>query len=153
MREIDRIRDQLRRSIEGPAWHGPSLMEVLEGLDCEGANERPIPKAHSVAELVPHIVTWMDVVRHRLRGDWAPVSDSKDFPRPATTVVEWSAAITRLRAAAEALDRALAEAPDSALEQNDPEGGFPLLLHLDGVVQHNLYHAGQIAMLRKGITP
>jgi hypothetical protein len=68
MNELDRIRDQIvRTTLEGDAWHGPSLMDVLSGLDARSASVRPIPDAHTSWEILLHIVACADVVLSRLR--------------------------------------------------------------------------------------
>jgi len=121
-------------------------MEVLDGVDHHLANERPIAGAHSIAELVPHVTTWMDAVRRRLGGDWSIVSDEDNFPSPATTAEAWSQAVAQLREATEALERALEQ--DVDLDRLEPDGRFTVLQLVVGAVQHNLYHAGQIAILR-----
>ena len=69
MREAERIADQLKRAYEGEAWHGPSLMEVLEGVTPESAAARPVNGAHSIWEIVSHIHAGREIVRRRLEGD------------------------------------------------------------------------------------
>src|ERR1700756_3034247 len=76
---IDQVVDQLHRAFDGEAWHGPALMEVLEGIDAETAAERPIPGAHSIWELVVHITAWEEVVARRIQGQAATVSDEENF--------------------------------------------------------------------------
>jgi hypothetical protein len=48
MSQIDLIVDQLERAFDGEAWHGPALMEILDGIDARTAAARPIPSAHSI---------------------------------------------------------------------------------------------------------
>jgi uncharacterized damage-inducible protein DinB len=152
MTEVKRIDDQLQRAFEGEAWHGPAVLEVLKGVTAAQAAARPIPSAHSIWELVLHMATWKNVVSRRLRGesvtdvpaevDWPPV--------PATGKSEWEAAQARLREAHQDLRRTLATVKDEELEANPaPETSTRYVL-LHGVIQHDLYHAGQIAVLKKG---
>ena len=65
--EIERIETQLRLSFEGPAWHGPSVLEALEGVSAEDAAEHPIEGAHSIWELVLHLIGTYRLVLRRLR--------------------------------------------------------------------------------------
>jgi hypothetical protein len=58
MTELERIADQLKRAYEGPAWSGPSLLEVLDGISAERAASRLIPGAHTIWEILAHIVAW-----------------------------------------------------------------------------------------------
>ncbi|MGH8163979.1 MAG: hypothetical protein ACREP1_06565, partial [Rhodanobacteraceae bacterium] len=64
--ETARIADQLRRVYEGHAWLGPSLKELLSGIDEAHAARRPIPHVHTIWELVLHITAWMRIGRDRL---------------------------------------------------------------------------------------
>jgi hypothetical protein len=56
MSEIHRIADQLKRSLEGEAWHGPALRELLSGVTAKQAAARPLAGAHSIWEIVLHII-------------------------------------------------------------------------------------------------
>ena len=154
MTEIDRILDQLKRAFEGGAWHGPSVKEVLHDVTATQAHARPLGNAHSIWELVQHIAVWEDVGRRRLEGDPAevPISSPEDWP-PAEDASE--AAWDRARAALERGHRSLVEAisrvPESRLEEPILEGKSTVYVTLHGVIQHDLYHAGQIAMLKKAV--
>jgi hypothetical protein len=68
MNEIDRIIDQLQREHEGDPWHGSPLRQILTGLTSAQAAARPLPKAHSIWELVLHMTGWKNETRRRLSG-------------------------------------------------------------------------------------
>jgi hypothetical protein len=80
MNESERLAQQLDRALNGNAWHGPSWREALEGLGRDAALKRPIPEAHTIAEIVRHATTWHDVVTRRLQGETPEVSDAEDWP-------------------------------------------------------------------------
>lgn len=149
MSEVKRIADQLRRSLSGTAWHGPSLFELLGDVTSEEANTHPVPGGHSIAELVLHVAAWMDVARRRLDTDVPTLQGEADWPLPG----EWAAAVSTLRQAgtqlAERVDRLSDEDLEKKVRADAAEYSQYFLLH--GVTQHNLYHAGQIAMLRKAL--
>ena len=69
MNELQRIQDQIARSLNGEAWHGPALMEGLSGVDARAAMARPIPNAHTIWEIVRHVSASADLVLARLRGE------------------------------------------------------------------------------------
>jgi uncharacterized damage-inducible protein DinB len=152
MTEIGRILDQLKRAYEGNAWHGPSVREVLAGVTAEQAHARPLPNAHSIWELVQHIAVWENVGRRRLEGDRAEIniSSTEDWP-PADDISEaaWEQAKAALDRGHEALSAAIALLDESLLDQPIMEGLSSAYVTLHGVIQHDLYHAGQIAMLKK----
>jgi hypothetical protein len=149
MNETKRLADQLERALNGEAWHGPSWKEALDGVTFETAVHRPIPEAHSIAEIVMHAGTWHDVVRRRIEGESPQVSDEEDWPPPPKNEKEWSAAVTRLLETGQALSETVAAFPVSRLEEMRPgvnDSWYGLLI---GELQHVLYHAGQVSLLRK----
>lgn len=150
MREVDRLVDQLRRAHEGGAWHGPALFEVLDGLPAGAAAARPVPGAHSIWEIVRHLQTWHDVARRRLAGAVADPAPEEDWPPVgAPTDAAWAEALAALRASYERLADAVASLPEAALDLPVPGRAYTAYVLLHGDVQHVLYHAGQIALLRK----
>jgi hypothetical protein len=66
--ELQRIQDQIGRSLDGEAWHGPALMEVLSGVNARAAIARPIPNAHTIWEILLHVSASTELVLARLRG-------------------------------------------------------------------------------------
>ena len=117
------------------------------------AAARPIAHAHTIWDLVLHIAAWDDAVLRRLGGAAVELSDVENFP-PVTDTSDaaWRKALAEVRSVHEKLAAAVAALPDSRLDEMVPgkEGAhytFYYMLH--GVVQHELYHAGQIALLKK----
>lgn len=151
MSEMARIRDQLRRSLEGEAWHGPALLEVLAGVDASIAATRPLPAAHSIWEIVLHVTATADLVLARLDGEPRTLSPEEDWPVPPPAAGEeaWQAAVERLRRVHAALLDALSRRPDDDLDAPVVPGFSSLYHTLHGLVQHNLYHAGQMVLLAK----
>jgi uncharacterized damage-inducible protein DinB len=151
MKETERIVDQLRRALEGPAWHGPALLEVLEGVDAEQAAKRPLPRAHSIWEIVLHVSVWEDAVRRRALGEKVDVSDAQDWPTVTDTgEPAWRRAIEGLKASNRALREVVAAFDERRLGEPLVPGGNTGYVQFHGAVQHDLYHAGQIAVLKKG---
>src|SRR5215469_16443635 len=79
-REPARLADQIHRAFEGDAWHGDSVLELLRDVTATTAAAHPIPKAHSIWELVLHIAAWDDAVRRRIGGAALTLSDEENFP-------------------------------------------------------------------------
>ncbi len=154
MTEMERILDQLKRAFEGNAWHGPSVREALFGVTASQAHARPLANAHSIWELVQHIAVWEDVGRRRLAGDRAQIeiSSPADWP-PAedTNEVAWEKAKAVLDRGHEALREAITRVDESRFDEPILEGMSTVYVTLHGVIQHDLYHAGQIAMLKKAL--
>jgi uncharacterized damage-inducible protein DinB len=148
--EIARITDQLTRAFEGNAWHGPALFEILEGVDASAASRRPIPAAHTIWELTLHVAGWDGVVLRRLRGKEATLEGEDNFPVVANaSKAAWQEALQVLRHNHEELLNELSTMPDSRLSERVPGKDYDIYFMLHGAVQHALYHAGQIAVLKK----
>jgi uncharacterized damage-inducible protein DinB len=151
--ETHRINSQLKRAQEGEAWHGPSLRELLDGVTAEQAAAKPIPNAHSIWELVNHIIAWEQIARRRLEGEGEmAIPDEINFP-PVTDASEatWQATLQSLDASHRSLRDGIKKIDDTRLEETTPGTRYSNYVLLHGVIQHDLYHAGQIALLKKAM--
>jgi uncharacterized damage-inducible protein DinB len=150
MEEIRRGSDQLRRTLEGEAWHGAALDELLEGVTAIQAATHPVPAAHSIWELVLHLITWQDVARRRIGGEAFSPDRQTDWPPVADTSPEaWAAARRALGESMAALQRTLSGLDEAAWLSTVPGQDYTVHFMVLGVVQHNVYHAGQVALLKK----
>lgn len=153
MSEVRRIEDQLRRAFEGQAWHGDSLMELLNSVAAGQAAARPLKDVHSIWEIVLHIAFWEEVSRRRAEGDEAPVENLADgWVSPIdTSDPAWQQTLEKLRQTNEALCQTIAKLDDERLKESAAGQPYSIYFMLHGVIQHNLYHAGQIAVLKKAL--
>ena len=152
MTEVERILDQSQRAFEGDAWHGPSLMAILEGVTATQAAARPFSEGHSIWELVVHIAAWEKAGVRRLGGDRASLSDDEDWPKVEDTSEQaWEHAKATLKAGHNEFRDAVATVDESKLDQPIVEGLATVYVTLHGIIQHTLYHAGQIAILKKAL--
>lgn len=151
MTEVERIADQLRRAHEGGAWHGPALEEILRGVNAPAALRRPWDGTHNIWEVLLHIGVWESMVRRRLSGEVIlEISAEEDWPAvDETSDAAWKRAQDDFRAGYEKLQKALARIADHQLAEPVPGMGYNVYFMLHGAVQHALYHAGQIALLKK----
>ena len=148
--ELVLIADQLRRAAEGEAWHGPSIMEILNGVDSATAAARPVAGAHSIWEILHHITAWTVAVLRRLNGQVVELTGPDDWP-PATAAGEdaWQSAIASFREAQQALLARIKTMTSDELSRPAPGKEYTASFMLHGLVQHHLYHAGQVAILKK----
>ena len=150
--EVARIQDQLRRAFEGDAWHGPSVLQLLADINAADAAARPITNAHSIWELVLHIAAGDRAVANRLAGGRGEVTEGENFgPITETSGGAWQTAIETLRAAHRELHDAIGMVDESRLDEPIGEGMSSVYIQLHGVIQHDLYHAGQIAILKAAL--
>jgi uncharacterized damage-inducible protein DinB len=158
--ECLRIADQVRRAFEGKAWHGPSLAEILEGITPAQASAHPVEAGHSIWELALHIEGWTRAALNAADGkpmpEW-PMPEASVFldwpPVPAPTSGAWHAAVTNLLASGRALAERVSKFPDLHLVRIVPGRKYDFYFLFHGIVQHSIYHGGQIALLKRALTP
>ena len=153
MAEINRIVQQMQAAFNGKAWHGPSVQEALVNVSAAQAGAKPIANAHSIGEIVLHISAWHKFVMKRLAGEEVfTVPEEEDWPRVSDiSEAAWQSALQALKQSHHDLCEATARLQEADLSRivrsSDSDHSVYVLLH--GVIQHDLYHAGQIVLLRK----
>jgi len=150
--ELERVVDLLDRAGGGDAWHGPSVAAVLSTLTAAQAALRPLPNGHTIWELALHIAVWDRVVARRLAGERVEPTPAEDWPSPGQpTDDEWERTLTGLREARAVLRASILAFDARRLGETAPGGNYSVYVMMHGVIQHDLYHAGQIALLRKAL--
>jgi uncharacterized damage-inducible protein DinB len=147
------VAEAIERSVSGPMWHGPSLFDLVGDVTFEQAAEHPVAGAHSIWELVLHVTSWTEIVRERLVGsakgdptpeeDWPPVGDR--------SADGWRSAVERMKEAHRELAADAARLDDSQLIGRVPGKDHSVLTMLHGVAEHDAYHGGQIAVLKRAL--
>ena len=137
-------------------WHGPSVAEAIGDLTAKQAATHVISHAHSAWELVLHIAAWAEIAQARLDGEpWLTPTNAEDFPPPGIRrgKPEWIAAQRRAATAYEALAAAVKVRAPADLDALVVGQKYTAAVMLHGVVEHGVYHAGQIMLLRKSLQP
>jgi uncharacterized damage-inducible protein DinB len=147
MRAIERILDQLNRAWGGPSWTGVDIRPLLDGVTDAQARAHPLPNVHSIIELVAHMSAWTDVVSIRLTGEAKEPTPEEDW-RDVTQLL-WADALEELENAESRLSDAVARLSVDDLDRIVAGHEYTMYVMVHGVIQHNLYHAGQIAILKK----
>jgi uncharacterized damage-inducible protein DinB len=155
--ESSRLIDQLERAHGGDPWHGSPVRAILDGVTAAQAAAKPPNGAHSIWALVLHMTGWRNEVAARATGEPAGEPAAGDYPAVGDpTPARWTAALAALDASHANLVRVVNGRSDDFLLQptNDPRNrpagtGVSYYQLLHGIVQHDAYHAGQIAILKK----
>lgn len=149
----------MARVIQGDPWHAANVMDVLADVTAAEASSRPVPGVHSIWELVLHLTGWAGEVTARVNGRAAGTPATGDWPKVgAATDARWTAARNGLAAAYAELTRVVSTLPAAELKRpvldrrNNALGtGLSRYLTIHGAIHHGVYHAGQMAMLKKAI--
>ncbi len=144
------VAEQLRRAFEGDAWHGPALLELLHDMDARTAAAKVLPDVHSIWEIVLHIAAWDAAASRRIAGEKTQPTGVANFPVvPKPTEAAWRKAMAHVKRTHDSLVKTVAGMPESRLRERVPGKKYDFNFMLHGVAQHELYHAGQIAILKK----
>jgi len=150
MSEGKRIADLHRKAYDGPSWHGPHVFEVLESVDATLASSHPVESAHSIWEIVLHMRVEEEIVLRLLQGGAVrQPTPEEDWPTAGGGETGWTNALAALRKIHDELNRTIEDLDDAKLETVPPGGRRTFYELAHGAVAHALYHAGQIAILRK----
>ena len=151
--EIASLLHAIDQAYDHAAWHGPNLRGSLRGLTPTQAAWRPAPGRHNIWELVVHAASWKYALRRRIvcdkrgsfaeRGsNWFRRADSADETAWRQDLALLEEEHRRLRDAIEALD-------SKQLHKRRSVKGRPLIDHALGIAFHDIYHAGQIQLLKR----
>ncbi len=157
MREAERLGRELLAAMDGDPWYGSAVFHILDGVDAATAAAHPIAGAHSIWELVAHMTAWVNEVRRRLEGGQHGPPAEGDWPAVRRTTPDaWKEALSSLRQAHAELARSLTATEDGDLARQVggaqvDAAGRPVTLYqtVVGILQHDAYHGGQIALLKK----
>jgi hypothetical protein len=152
-------RDVLLRALDEAfdrrSWHGTNLRGSIRGLTPEAAAWRPAPGRHNIWELVVHAAYWKYAVRRRLVGEKRgsfPLAGSNWFARPQageSRRAQWRRDLQLLTGQHRALREAVASMPETAWARRAPRSAFDNQSLVAGAAAHDLYHAGQIQLLKR----
>jgi len=148
-------RDVYEGDAKGEAWHGPALKPLLKEVTAEMASRTPNDRSHSILQLALHVAYWEEVVLRRFNGEIveAALNSLDDWPSNRTlSDSEWKGVLARLEKSHDAMQKAIEACPDKKLTQKVPKRDHDFYTLLHGIIDHCVYHAGQIALVKKAIT-
>jgi hypothetical protein len=152
--ECNRIGDALASAIGGDAWYGDPLSKILSNVTAGEAIVHPIANAHSIWELVLHVEAWVNFSLGAVRGvpipAWQTMPKEQDWPAVANAGdEEWRQAVNSFFSAHSKLVATLTTLNDDRLAETVPGRTYNFYHLFHGMIQHAVYHGGQIALLKK----
>jgi hypothetical protein len=152
MSEVDRIVVRFDQVMHGSAWHGDAGWEILKDISPEAAAKRAIPDAHSIWEIVMHMIFWEEVATERLAGKRAGLIEERNFPAmPKATQEHWDKTVNQFRDSNHKFRAALSKLEVSRLDELSAAGKRTFYDEAHGLIEHHIYHLGQIALLKKAM--
>ncbi len=153
MNEKDILIAQLEQAFHRKSWHGTNLLGSIRGIDIETAAWRPAPERHNIWEIIVHAAYWKYSVYRRFAGEARssfPFKGSNWFARPTeNSVAALRSDVGILKDYHLKLIDAVSTFPESSLKKI-PQGSKTSYLDLAiGVAAHDLYHAGQIQLIKR----
>ena len=146
--ELRSMIDLIDEAFEKRAWHGPTLRRAIAGVTAAQAVWRPAPGRHNILELTVHAAYWKHEVRRRLRGGRREPFLLKGHNWFAAGGASWKTAVRLLVDEHRALRATVAALPPKALARR-VRGRDTAAFTIRGIAAHDLYHAGQIQLLRR----
>ncbi|HZU34189.1 MAG TPA: DinB family protein [Candidatus Angelobacter sp.] len=154
--ECSRIAEQLAATIQGEAWYGESLRQILDGVTAEQALARPVSSAHFIWELVLHLEKWCKFFYEAVHGTpippWPNMPKEMDWPPVAATDEKaWQAALESLFACHLQMIEAIKNFDDDQLDATVPGRAYNFYRLFQSTTQHAVYHSAQISLLKKAL--
>jgi len=150
----EKLIQEFEEILSGEPWYGDPIYKILDRVTFDSAYEKPIPTAHNVAEILLHMLSWTEEVMDRMNGMTASTPSSGDWPEPdAPDEQKWQLWIEDIKLVNVNLIKIMRDFPEEQWNDkiDDKRGGEPTsyeaLIH--GFFHHQIYHAGQIALLVK----
>jgi len=150
MTEVERLLGQYDRAMNGDAWHGDPVWKVLDGISPGIATRRVQANTHTIWELVSHMTFWETEVCRALNGLPARSMVELNFPAmPEATMQNWSDTLAGLRQSNVDFRQCVSELDPARLDETTPGRKWSIYVDIHGVIQHHIFHAGQIVILSK----
>ena len=153
-KEINNYISEFETIYNGEPWYGKSLMAVINDADPKDVFTKNKSTGHSAYEITHHLYTWRDLLVKRLNGDTKAsidVNSKEDWgPLPKEqTAATWKVLVKKLEQNQKDLIQALPKWNNGTLDKDFAGTSYPLRTHLNGQIQHDIYHIGQIALAIK----
>lgn len=151
-KRIDNLIASLSEIFEGEPWYGESVMRKLENVPYIIGDKICIPESHNVSQIVSHLIAWKTFTLEKLKGnaDYSIVINSEeDWPEiEVSSRKEWEDLKHDLVVAQSSLYEFLKKKNDDFLDQNVAGREYTYEYLINGIIQHDIYHLGQIGIIQ-----
>jgi uncharacterized damage-inducible protein DinB len=150
MNETERLLSLFEKLYDGSPWIDVNLVSTLEALDAARAGKRPLSNANTIWEIVNHLIHWRMNVLARVQGQVIQTPENNYFePVADTSDQAWVGTLHRLEDSQKQWTEFLESLEAEALDDLYPANQMTYYEHMQGIIQHDAYHLGQIVLLSK----
>lgn len=150
---LSALLQQIEEGYHSKSWHGTNLRGSLRGLSIDQLIWRPSPKRHNIWEIAVHCAYWKYIVRRRLTGGQKgtfPLTGSNFFSRPAERTMDaWKKDIRLLDEMHFLLTEEVRNLHPARLSKSPKGSSYSYLQTISGIAMHDVYHAGQIQLIKR----
>lgn len=146
---IQQLAEKLKEIYDGNPWHGASLVALLSDIPTEHFTRSVAPGKKSIAHLLEHILAWRRLVIEVLNGNKGydvPINSERDWPEPKPEGDSKSYYQSKLETSQQELLLLLNDKADDWLQEQTPNRSYKNAFLIQGIVEHDLYHSGQIGI-------
>lgn len=150
--EMQTLIHRMESTNSGSPWFGRSVFSIIEEVDSSKVFKKPNKESHSLIELIYHMNTWADFVLKRIEKDDTmdlAAFEKMDWREIDPNVHSWEAAIEEYKEIHKKIATALETKEDDFLAEGVAFRKYDFRFLLNGIIEHNIYHIGQIAYLSK----
>jgi uncharacterized damage-inducible protein DinB len=157
MTTSEKLSNELQKVLSGNPWYGNPVYQIIEQVSFEAAFEKTAGAAHTIAGIVLHMLAWTEEVMDRMNGMTAGVPSSGDWPPTgASDEQKWQNYVNDLKLVNVNLLGLIQNFPEEKWNEqvNDERNrelgnGVSYEELVSGLIQHHIYHSGQIAILNR----
>jgi hypothetical protein len=148
MGAVEQLLERYEQTLAGDAWYGDPVWKILDGIDARCAGARSLIGVHTIWQLVMHMAFWEEVATRRITGPVTP-DLAGNFPEmPVLDDPSWQATLEQFRMSNAKFREALSHLDPARLDENTPGAQRTFRYEIVGVIEHHIYHIGQIALLK-----
>lgn len=154
-KEVQSIIRNLQNTLSGEPWFGRAVYPILEEADVSKVYTKPNDTEHSLIELLYHIITWADFTLKRIEKDKTndlAAAENMDWREIDPKVHTWKKGLAEFKVIHKKIIALLKKKDDTFLKEKVDYRKYNYRFLLNGLIQHNIYHLGQIAYLKKLLT-
>ncbi len=150
MKETERLISLFQKHYDGEPWLDVALMANLRRIPADKAARRILPNCNTIWEITNHLIAWRENVLLRLTGELVPTPAHNYFqPVHETSEEAWKTTLSKMEASQKKWVGFLQGFKEEQFDTLYPGNNHSYYDHIQGILQHDMYHLGQIMLLAK----